>query len=317
MSLEQPGKLSSSHIFTDIVKMNQIAPKIQAMVKPENIINNKITQSFQGMSMTSGYALLSKVLRMWENKEVNLYHSDNVSTTVPALLPMVLRQNASVSEFPIVDIFIKPYVKSDPKQPEQYNVSIPILYTLLESGLFFRSLYANPKRILNVQSLEETMMNFYVQMVYNILLRDYAISVDQTVSDSVKYLLRKFFTKFIWQSSHLRDEALCKGLFLQEFDVVNLNSLFEGVHNISELANVFSTSFVQLSGVSIIYLIDKITNTYSSPSLLALDFLPSIFMMISSALNRSYLISQKPAESILKQIPNINRFYSEIIRSGI
>jgi hypothetical protein len=159
-------------------------------------------------------------------------------------------------------------------------------------------------------------MDFYTELVYGVFLRDYAISVDRNLSDSFKIMLRMFFAKFIWQGDHLSSQTFLKDTEFDPGSKQNLDSLFIAVNNIKELIEAMAQISPAVKDLNFAYVVDKFTSTYNSVALLALDYLPGLIWTLSSALNKAYLVNQKPVEAKLKSIKTANKFYVELGRLG-
>ena len=88
----------------------------------------------------------------------------------------------------------------------------------------------------------------------------------------------------------------------EQADVKSVPQLFEFIRGMAG----------RMKDLNIRLFIERWINSYNASAILAMDYLPYLFFVVSSTLLGSFLVSQKTISDIIKNTKRINSYYSEL-----
>lgn len=239
---------------------------------------------------------------------------------VPTAIPFVVRKVSTGGL--IATIFLSSYatVKTDMDgYLESVDIAPKVLYSLMESAYIAFNHHAYPNKMLRSTVLEKLTMEVYTKMVMRVINRDFSLTIDKDLHDSVMFAVAKFYLTRVWENkneevvnTHVLSICVNPNLSAIQSMLDMYNSA--NIKDISDLLKFLSTVSHRLEKLNIRFFMERYISTYNTSAILSLDYLPYVFYVITSTLTGNFLVSQAIISDITKNMKNINSYYTELNR---
>lgn len=297
------------HMFNDA---NAITRRLVQVLKDGTLVTpENFEEQYLQMKKSHMSPLIREVLASYDAGEIEIIRNDP-SIKIPTSLPFIVRRSGSRV---ISTIFISSFTAID----DDGNLSITAraLYSIMEAAYIGRQYHVNPGRILRNSSLAKLMCEIYLNMFMRVLNRDYAISLDRDLYNNVTYVVANFFYKNMWEMNDENASNYAISMLPPSRNMIILNETIEAysaveVKTIPQLFEFIKNMSGRMKDLNIRLFIERWINSYNSSAILAMDYLPYLFFVVSSTLLGSFLVSQKTISDIIKNTKRINSYYSEL-----
>lgn len=309
------SSMEDSFIYNMFNDANQITRRlVQVLKEGTRVTTANFEEQYLQMKKSHMSPLIREVLESFDRGEIEIIRNDN-NVKIPTSLPFIVRRAGSNL---IATIFISSFTTVD--EDGNLGIAARALYSIMESAYIARMYHANTGRILRNSSLAKLMCEIYLNMWMRVLNRDYAISLDKDLYNNVTFAIAKFFYSVMWE---IKDDSTSTNyaisilpptknmIILEEIiekygesEITTVPKLFEFIRNMSGRMNDLSDRLF----------IERWINSYNASAILAMDYLPYLFFVVSSTLLGSFLVSQKTIADIIKNTKRINSYYSELTK---
>ena len=306
------SSMEDSYIYGMFNDANAIATRLVKVLKDGVRVTEKnFEEQYLQMKKSHMSPLIREVLASFESGEIEIIRND-ASVKIPTSLPFIVRR---IGSRVISTIFISSFTAVD----EDGNLSIPAraLYSIMESAYIGRQYHVNPGRILRNSSLAKLMCEIYLNMYMRVLNRDYAISLDKDLYNNVNYVVAYFFYTNMWEMNPETAENYSLNMLPPSKNMIILNEMIDTLKetemkSLPQMFEFIKNMSGRMKDLNIRLFIERWINSYNSSALLAMDYLPYLFFVVSSTLMGSFLVSQKTISDIIKNTKRINSYYSEL-----
>lgn len=309
------SSMEDSFVYKTLNSANGIIDKMVKFIKTAIVIDkNAIEEQYNQIKKFNGSPLAPKVLDAFDKGDIEILFSKEakISMSIPFI---VRRKNGKI----ISTIFVSTFSDIN-KTYGTLTIPVKQLYALMESAYIALKLQIDPSRIERNVALMRICSDVYTQMFIRILNKEYAISVNKEFNDQITFVIKKFFLTNIWNypSKELIDNYSSLDLkFVQEMDLSLLKQEYNDadIKDINELIIFLSQRNPRMNSLNTRYFIEKYITTYHAAALLSIDYLPYLFFVITNTILGSFLISTGALNDLVKNIPNMKKFYPELSKT--
>ena len=314
MQVVTEASLSDSYIYGMFNRSNELQAQIvkvlqQGFKLDRSYIENQIFQ----LQRSKVSPLISTVLENYFNGVINLVYIKNQKMT--KAIPFILHKTPSGIQ---VSVFVSSFGTLD-KEGTTLEIPAKTLYTLMESAYIAYYIQTHPMRLQRNSTIVRTLNSVYTEMIMRVLNRDFALTVNKEVHDRIAFLVSKFFLTKVAEIENpqiIRSYAASCAPNIGAIDVDAINDIYDeaSVNNVEELLNLLKEQVPRMESMTTRYFIERYLNTYGQSSILALDYLPYMFMIIVNTLDGSFLVNQPSIGDIVKNTPGSSKFYFELAK---
>ena len=307
--------MEDSFIYKTFNNSSDILTKMVTVLKIGSICDKgHIEDQYSQIKRSSISPLSHAVLDAFDKGRIELIYHDN-RVKLPTTIPFIVRKGNDGN--PVASIFIKGFSKLNPDGTLDINPKV--LYGLMEPAYIAMRYHEEPYRLTRSVPILRVCNHVYTNMMYKLMIRDYAITLDQSLNDSVMYAFSKFFLKNMWGLTNpdvIRSYA--KSLILNP-DPIAIEMIDDGfdkadIKDISDLLNFIKGINPRLKELNIKFVIERYVNTYGACSIMAMDYLPYLIFVINNTLISSFIINQNTLADIVKSAKGVSQYYSELAK---
>lgn len=311
----QESTLEDSYIYKSFNSANMLIEKLVKYLKTGvSLDSSYFEEQYMQIKKVAISPLSLKVLQAFDNGDIELLYSRE--TKIGASLPFIIRKNNNGRI--VATIFIASFGVID----KNNTLSIPVkqLYALMESAYVALQMQVNPMKLQRNVALMRICSDVYVAMMIRILTKGYAITTDKTLYDKAVYVITRFFLEKIWEypnASLIESYAQINLKFIEQLDLDLVKTGYDAaqIKDINDMIQYLKTLSPRLSDLNTRYFIEQFINTFHGSSIMSLDYLPYVFFVIINVILGSFLISQTALNDLIKNVKNINHFYSELAKT--
>lgn len=306
------ASMENSFVYKTFNSANGLIEKIIKCIKTGISLDREyIEEQYFQIKKTVISPLSPRVLEAYDNGDIELLYSKEVK--VGMSVPFVVRRGENGK--PVATIFIGTFATLD----KSASLVIPVkqLYGLMESAYIALQMQTSPMKVQRNAGLMKICNDVYTEMMLRILNKDYALTMDKTLYEKCSYCFSRFFLTFVWEypNKDLIDAYAKNGLdTISQIDLDLLKTSYDefGVTDLKSLMEFMRGLSPRMSDLNVRYFIERFITTYHGSSIMALDYLPYVFFVITNVIISSFLISQVALNDIIKNTKNINKFYPEL-----
>ena len=309
------SSMEDSFVYKTLNSSNGIIEKMIKFMKTSITIDKSaIEEQYMQIKKFNGSPLAPKVLASFDKGEIELLYSKDSKVTIS--IPFIVRRKGDRI---ISTIFISSFSSID-KNDGSLTIPVKQLYALMESAYVALKLQTDPTRIERNVALMRICADVYTEMFIKILNKEYAISTNKELNDSISFVIKKFFLTNIWNypSKDLIDNYSSLDLkYIQEMDLSLLKQEYNDaqIKDINDLIKFLSERNPRMNGLTTRYFIERYIISYHGSALLSMDYLPYLFFVIINIILGSFLIATGSLNDLVKNTKNINRFYVELSKT--
>lgn len=307
--------IEDSFIYKNFNASNSLVEKMVKYIKTGIVLDTGyFEEQYMQMKKNVISPLTPKVINSFDNGEIELLYSKE--TKIGTSIPFIIRKNEKGKI--VATIFIATFTNID----KQDNLTIPVkqLYALMESAYVALQMQVNPMKVQRNVALMRICTSTYTAMLMRILNKLYALTLDKMLYDKVVYTLSRFFLEKVWEypnSGLIESYAEMEIHYLEDIDLDLLKQSYQSaqIKDINDLILFLKTLSPRMSDINTRFFIEQYVNTFHGSSIMSLDYLPYLFFVIINVLLSSFLISQTALNDIIKNVKNMNKFYSELAKT--
>lgn len=316
MQLEymKEASLSDSYMFGELNNSSSITLKIANAIKTGIILDGSYIQEQAIQCKRSRISpLVDKVFDAFEKKAILLVYNKQVR--VSTAIPFVVMQVKGVTS---AYIFISDF-SSISKDGSALTLDMKKLYTLMESAYIAREFYTTPQKFQKSGALMKLMASIYAGMGLRIYNREYALSLDKNVYDSVNYSLARFYLENMMDVkntaiSHSYAVGTCLNPSQQNLQITESAYDSAQIKNIRDLVKFTSTLSMKMEKLNFRYYFERWITTFGTSSCLAIDAVPYMFYVVINVLLGGFLINVQTLSDMVKNTKGIHLFYAELAK---
>lgn len=308
------ASMEDSFIYKTFNNSNDILSKILKVLKTAIIVDKTLIED-QYYQIKRAYIspLSQNVIEAFDNGDIEIVYNKNEK--IPISIPFIIRRKGNSI---VATIFISSFTGLT-ENKDRLNIPMKNLYCIMESAYIARCIQLQPDRMRRNTQLQRITCDIYVQIMMRILNRDFALTLDQELYNSVSFCISKFYLERIWE---INNKSV-----VYNYAVINMknpnHSVLETIEmeyddadikDVSELLEFIKNISPRLNGLSVKFFIERYINSYNPPALLSMDYLPYLFFVIISIRLGSFLVSQNSLSDIIKNAKGINNFHNELAK---
>ena len=304
--------LNDSFIFGMFNSSNEMqAQIIKALNNGFKLDRSYIENQIFQLEKSRMSPLISTVLDHYFNGVIELLYVKNQKIT--KAIPFIVHKASGGIK---VSIFVSTFAVLD-RDGTTLDIPVKTLYTLMESAYIAYFIQTNPMRLQRNSTIMRTLNSVYTEMIMRIVNRDYALTLQKEVHDQVAFVVSKFF---LTKVAEIQNPQIAKSyaasctLNLSDTDIEMVNDIYDRANpqTINDVINVMKQISPRMETLTIRFFIERYMNTYGQSSVLALDYLPYMFMVLSNTLLGSFIVNQPSIGDIVKNTQGSTRYYNEL-----
>lgn len=316
MAFFNESTLTDSMIYKMFNNNQEMTTRLANALKTGEILPaSSISEQLLQIKRTHISPLSDDVIKAFDEGKILLVYNNKIK--VPQGIPFVIMKTANGNK---AIIFVSNYgnlSKPDVEGKKYLNMSMKDIYVLMESSFIAYKYYEYPASIQKNAGLMKFCCSVYTSMLMRILNKEYALSLDQNLYNSVSFSISKFFLENIWelQNKDLVNAYASSGLNnINRVDLKLTEDKYETskIQNISELIAFIQLLSPRLKTLNIRYFVEAYMNTFKPSAIISIDCLPYfIYVMIATFIG-SFIVNQPIINDIIKNTKGSNIFYSEL-----
>lgn len=316
-SLVMESSMTDSYIYGLFNASGSIQAKILKALKEGNPLDKDyIEEQIIQIQKTRISPLADKVLTAYYDGVIRLVYWSSTTEKMTKAIPFVLHRGGNGN--PVASIFISSFGKIS---PDGKHIDIPMknLYILMEAAYVALNLQIRPQVIRRSSIIMRACNDVYTNMLLRVLNRDYALSIDVDLHDTISFFISKFFLERVWEldnSGMVNNYALSTTTTksMQQLEIFLSDYESRKVTNLDELFNFLKTVAPRMNGLTVRYFLERYINTYGNSAILALDYLPYVIFVIINTVAGGFLVSQNTLSDIVKHSKEISKFWAELTK---
>lgn len=317
MNYVSESALSDSYIYSMFNTNKSVTLRISEAYKTgKRLDSSYIEEQILQIKRTRFSPLVEKVLLAFEHGDIILLYSDTV--IVSQAIPFVVIKTGSNNK---ALIFVNKFgTVSD--NGEAYggkilNIPMKDLYVLMEGAYLALKYYENGTTINRSTGLMRLTSNIYTSMMLRILNKEFALSMDQELYNSVSFIISRFYLEKVWECANkdLIFNYACQNIISpnkMNLRLVDDQYTSAGIDDISELITFISKFSPRMAKLTTRYFVECYINNFKIPATLSMDTFPYFLFVLICAYNGSFLVNQPIINDIIKNISSSNIFYNEL-----
>lgn len=318
MSMFYESTLSDSYIYGLFNNDLTMTKRISEAVKNGIVIDNSyIQEQILQIKRTRLSPLVDTVLKAYDDGNIILIYSKLIKIT--QAIPFVVLKMGGKNK---VVIFINNYGSisdnSTVNGGKTLNVQMKDLYVLMEGAYLAWAYYEYPVKFQRSIGLMKLTNHIYTSMIMRILNKEYALSMNQELFNSVSYSVSRFYLERIWGSgNHDLIFTYASQTCTNTVNKANLLVLDDqytqaDIQSVDQLMTFIKSISPRLESLNIRYFTEYYINMYRAPALLSMDTLPYFIFTLVATYCGSFIVNQPIINDIIKNTKNSNIFYNEL-----
>lgn len=316
MKYYKESSLSSSEVFKGLNELSEISQTNKAINLIKNIEPVTIEQIEPAYIQIKQYPnLLSRsAVKAFDRGEIVLLYNKNVEQRMTQAIPfLTFRKSGSY----ITYLFMDKYISEN--EDGSLNVNVSVLHDFMTSALISNALKTDYQKLLNNSFLESILPKLYSQFFMRIVNREFLITADKVLYDTVKYYISKFFLIKIFETT-ANDDGIENIITsdLKYIDDLRYNEIYENYkikspNCVSELIQLLSTASSRMSSMNYASFISQWMNYFYLPATLAIDNIEYLIFMVLSLIGGNNVISIAASE-VVKETKGMVSFKPELMK---
>jgi hypothetical protein len=198
------------------------------------------------------------------------------------------------------------------------NVPMKDLYVLMEGAYLAWTYYEYPVKFQRSIGLMKLTNNIYTTMVINILNKEYGLSMNPDLFNTVSFCVSRFYLERIWE---LESRDLIFNYALQilpntanraTLSITNDEYTQANIDSIDKLITFIKNISPRLDTLNTRYFTECYINLYKDVALLSMDTLPYFIFTLVATYCGSFMVNQPKISDIIKNTKGSNIFYNEL-----
>ena len=260
--------------------------------------------------------LVEKVLTAFERGDIILLYSDTVIVS-QAIPFVVIKAGSSNKALIFVNKFGSISDNGETYGGKILNIPMKDLYVLMEGAYLALKYYDNGTIINRSTGLMRLTSNIYTSMMLRILNKEFALSMDPELYNSVSFIISRFYLEKVWECGNkdLIFNYACQNILTpnkMNLRLVDDQYTSATIMNISDLIVFLSKFSPRLSKLTTRYFVECYVNNFKIPSTLSMDVFPYFLFTLICTYNGSFLVNQPVINDIIKNISSSGIFYNEL-----
>lgn len=307
--------MEDSFIYKTFNNSNDILTKMVTVLKIGTPCDKShIEEQYNQIKRGNISPLNHSVLSAFDNGTLELLYYDN-RVKLPTTIPFIVRKGPNGK--PIATIFIKGFAKLN--DDGTLNIPTKVLYGLMEPAYLALKYHAEPFKLTRSAPVVRVCNHVYTTMMYKLMIRDFAITLDPMLNDSVSYSFSKFcLGNMIGLTNPDIITSYGKSLLVNPdpMAIESVNDAYDkaDIKDISDLLNFVKELNPRLSTLDIRLFIQRYLNTYGPASIMAMDYLPYLIFVINNVLISSFVVNQTSLNDIVKTAKGVSQYYPELVK---
>lgn len=314
------SRLSDSYIYSmfnnDLVMTKRIAEAVKTgLVIDSSYIQEQILQ----IKRTRLSPLVDSVLKAYDDGDILLIYSKNTKTT-QAIPFIVLKQGGKNKVVIFVDNYGNIIDNGAVSGGKVLNIVMKDLYVLMEGGYLALTYYENTSKFQRSIGLMKLTNNIYTSMLLRILNKEYALSMDPELFNSISFCISRFYLEKIWGSDNhdliftYAVQTCTKLVNKSNLMIIDDEYSQANINSIDQLITFLKNISPRLNNLNMRYFTECYINTYGKPAILSMDTFPYIIFTLSATYCGSFIagLKQSIINDIIKNIKGSNIFYNEL-----
>ena len=312
--------MEDSYIFGMFNENKELTKNMLAYIKTGTSLDEgMLEEQFMQIKKSRISPLVDIVMNAFNKGEIEILYSKHAK--VPISVPYIVRRDPSFNGngYGIkASIFISNFGTFN-KEMTAFSIPMKSLYVLMESAYIGLFTHTHPSIMEKNLGLMKILCETYTEMFMRILNREYAVSLDQDLHDRVSFIISKFFLESVW-GNHNPDIIFNTALgFLKNpnhYDLQDISRQYDEkeIKDISDALLFIKELSPRLSTLSVKYIIQRYMITYNGGAVIAIDYLPYMFYVMSNAVLGGFLMNHTAMSDILKNQKSIRGYYSELYK---
>lgn len=274
---------------------------------PTSYVEDQISQ----LSKSKMSPLIPEVLEAFQKGDIGLLYTDRIKMT--KAIPYIAHKTSKGIK---VSIFISTFSTMN-KEGNALTIPMKTLYVLLESAYMDLYILTHPMRIQRSSGITRILTEVYTEMCMRILNRDYALTLDKNLHDQIAFLWAKFFLNRVVELKNPQIErsyAAACAPNLNAMDLDSINDYYDesAITTLETIINAIKNLVPRMNNLSTRFFVERYLNTYGQSSILALDYYPYMFLIMSNTILGSFIVNQPSISDIVKNTQGSSKFYSEL-----
>lgn len=308
------ASMSDSFIYSMFNRSNEMqTTMLKAMQNGTLLDRSYIEEQIIQLQKSRISPLIPMVLSAFENGDINLLYVGNMKLT--KAIPFIVHKASTGVK---VTIFISSFATMD-KESVNLIIQAKTLYTLMESAYVALYLHTHPMRLQRNSVITRTLNTVYTEMWMRVLNRDFALTLDTVVNDKVSFAISRFFLTNVVELGNPQvitsyAANMAPNLSSTEIDMFNEEYTQHNILNVEGLIDFLRNQVPRMGKLTTRYFVERFLNTYGQTSILAVDYLPYMFLVMINTLLGTFIVNQPSIADIVKNTHGSGRFYAEMIK---
>lgn len=314
MNLFTEASLSDSAVFQQLNKSSNITAKAVKAIQTGTILEKDfIEDQYLQMSKTRISPIVGSVVKAFDDGEIKLIYNKEIHLTTA--VPFIV---INLGGRPTGCIFIGDF-SGVTKDGTALNIDMKKLYTIMESAFIAVRYFSRPELFTRNTIFLKIHAQIYSAMVLRILNREYALSLDKDVYDSINYMAARFCLEHIMgvknpELSHSYAVSVCNNPSNVIITIARDNYMTEDVTSIEKLVALIAKQSTKMEKLTYRYFFERWISSFGTGACLGIDSYPYLSYIISNVLLGAFLVNVTGLSEIVKNTKGINSFYMELSR---
>lgn len=310
--------INDSAIFNTLIKNSALLGSLKAIdVNRDNVPVSSMKDTFDMINRRMNYPTKSPIVSLLQSGKIKLVHNPGVVKT-PKYLTVFGRRSATNINQSVYIVDIGRYARGN--KDTELLMNARTLYALLQNALVIHILSEKWGVITQNDIIRKHGAITYSKLASKILVKLYAIDSDKLKSDTIRFLLAKFFLKTICGIS-IDENSLNQIAYASCLSGSTLSGILNVEKSLEENAYddimTFFTNLKKIPGLESINVRSFTENwarMYGEGSVLAIDYLPSFLGMIFSTIMLGNIVKDPVVASIAERdITSVYNAFSKML----
>ena len=316
MQYYKESSLSSSEVFKGLNELSEVSQTNKAINLIKNIEPVTIDQIEPAYIQIKQYPnLLSRsAIKAFDRGEIVLIYNKNVEQRMTQAIPFLTFRKGDKY---ITYLFMDKYISEN--QDGTLNVTVSVLHDFMTSALISNALKTDYQKLLNNNFLEDILPKLYSKFFTRIVNREFLLTADKVLFDSVTYYVSKFFLIKIFESAANEDGI--ENIIMSDLkfiDDLKYNEIYQTYKNaspnsVSELIQLLTTVSPRMSSYKYPTFLSQWMNYFYLPATLGIDNIEYLIFMIICLLGGNNVVSIAASE-IVKETKGMVSFKPELMK---
>lgn len=306
------ASLSDSYMFGEINKSAMSSKKILTALRSGSRLDaSYIQEQLIQIKKSRISPLCDNVLQAFSKKEIVLLY--NKSVLVGKSIPFVCMNEAGK---PTSFIFIADF-SGVSEDGASLTIDMKKLYVLMEAAFICREYYSEPWKFQRSPVLLKTLATIYSGMFMRLLNKEFSLSLDKNLYDSVNFSIAKFYLEKVAEIPNkdlVASYAMKTCVNPSKAYIDDANRKYDAVtiNNVSDLIKFISTLSPKMENLTFKYFFERWIATFGTGAFLSLDTIPYLIYVINNVLLGGFLVNVVSLSEMIKNTKGINLYYPEL-----